>query len=75
MSYVSICLGDTTFTSQVNDEEKTAVGKSGQVVLDLTRELPDDSDVASDNYFNSTALFQVLSEPKIRAVGTVRLQR
>jgi len=75
MSYVSICLGDTTFTSQVNDEDKTAVGKSGQVVLDLTGELPPDSDVASDNYFNSTALFQVLSERNIRAVGTVRLQR
>lgn len=75
MSNVYICLGDKTFTSQVEEEDVAAVGKSGQVVLDLTSDLPPGSDVACDNYFNSAPLFQLLSERNIRAVGTIRLGR
>lgn len=57
------------------EEEHPGIGKSGLVVLDLVKNLPEDTDVACDNYFTSTALFQKLTEMKIRGVGTIQIPR
>ena len=62
--------GDNTVVAQDADIIK-AVGKSGEVVVNLTENLAEGSYVFFDNYFSSPELLTELSKRKIHATSTL----
>ena len=64
--------GDNLYASPDPVDE---VGKSGQVVLDLVKNLPPGSDVSFDNYFSSTSLLIELAHKNLNATCTMRYPR
>ena len=66
--------GDNTVRAQDADLVK-AIGKSGEVVVNLTENLAQGSYVFFDNYFSSPELLAELSKRKIHATSTLRVDR
>ena len=66
--------GDTTIHSLDEDITKL-VGKSGEIVLQLTVDQPENSYVFFDNYFASPELLAELHKRKLHATCTMRANR
>ena len=60
--YTFLITGDNKNESK---QEEYSLGLSGQVVLDLCEILPEETDLAFDNYFSSTNLLVRLKEKNI----------
>ena len=66
--------GDKTVRAQDADLVK-AIGKSGEVVVNLTENLAQGSYVFFDNYFSSPDLLAELSKRGVHATSTLRVDR
>ena len=66
--------GDNTVRAQDVDLVK-AIGKSGEVVVNLTESFAQGSYVFFDNYFSSPDLLAELSKRKIHATSTLQVDR
>ena len=65
----------TGYNKHKSLQEENLFSLYGQVVLDLCKTIPEETDLAFDNYFSSINLMVRLKEKNIQATSTLRIAR